>query len=281
MTNTKFFGSEGLTMTSANHLANIAKEYVANYQAAINNISFVNEAVSVNGAEPIVTKIGINNPESIEDTLLKIAKFNSFIAYIREAIKAKNNLMEEIVSVNTWLKENHPEVVDFEFDHKEIDFNDAFAELSIKEQAEYFKLDAICATIGKAIHPNGAYHNARANMYDAMANPAKVSDTKITTYAPVAKGEDVDKVFFDLQKKHRESEARLNAMKHSLEKKVEDFNKAAAEEENAKYDAYTQERQKRINEYNLFAKEERARIAALKIVIPNDLKETYDFLSNL
>ena len=190
-------------------------------------------------------------------------------------------MLENIETANSYLNRMYPDLGEFDNSVDEITFDDAFAELSIKEQAEYFRLNAYCAAIGKTIHVDGTFHNAREKMYNAMSNPAIVTDNKITTFTPTVDCEKVDKAYFELQKKHRDNEARLNAIKHSLDEKVRLTNRERTDEMLAKRSKYYDTKEKAIAEYNEFAKAERARIGALKIVIPNDLKETYEFLTNL
>lgn len=45
--NKVFFGEKGLTQTSANHLANIAKETVESNRQALDSVGFVNVNISL------------------------------------------------------------------------------------------------------------------------------------------------------------------------------------------------------------------------------------------
>lgn len=49
MNNKVFFGENGLTSTSANHIANLAKEFISTNENYLNNISFVNCAIGLIG----------------------------------------------------------------------------------------------------------------------------------------------------------------------------------------------------------------------------------------
>lgn len=82
-----FFKKEGeegvaLTSTSANHIANLAKEYIQGVETQLNNICFFN----VEG----------------------VAQAKSLIAWLREGIKAKENLMKglQTISLEDWCREN-------------------------------------------------------------------------------------------------------------------------------------------------------------------------------
>ena len=55
-----FFGERGITATSANHLANIAKESVKQLENKLNAINFVNQDVSLlAGGNKMSIKIGL------------------------------------------------------------------------------------------------------------------------------------------------------------------------------------------------------------------------------
>ena len=48
--NEVFFGNHGLTSTSANHLANIAKEKIVSNEAKLKNLNFVTTTVDIVGS---------------------------------------------------------------------------------------------------------------------------------------------------------------------------------------------------------------------------------------
>ncbi len=59
-----FFGKDGLTSTSANYIANKAKEYIAELEIKFKNINFINEEVILPGTtEKKYTKKGCNFKE--------------------------------------------------------------------------------------------------------------------------------------------------------------------------------------------------------------------------
>jgi len=90
-------------------------------------------------------------------------------------------------------------------------------------------------------------------------------------------------IFFKLQKEHREAEKIVNLYKarhHDFIKEKDygynikykeysvEYNKKTAENNNASRNAY--------NEFELYKKEERAKIANLRIVIPKNLQSLVD-----
>lgn len=90
-----FFGEQGLTETSANHIANIAKETLKKDEADIAAISFIHKQVSLlNDKTRSDISLGLDEAEcrGIVEKLEHIMKVKSLIAWLREAIKEKNRL---------------------------------------------------------------------------------------------------------------------------------------------------------------------------------------------
>lgn len=112
-----FFKKEGeegvaLTSTSANHIANLAKEYIQGVETQLNNICFFNVEValvgSVGGANTIQTGESSEVLDSLQSLLEGVAQAKSLIAWLREGIKAKENLMKglQTISLEDWCKES-------------------------------------------------------------------------------------------------------------------------------------------------------------------------------
>lgn len=101
MENKVFFGERGLTSTSANHVANLAKEFISSNENYLNSISFINCKVGLIGSDKDQTySLGVQNLNDIEVILADIAKCKALIAWLREAIKAKNALISDINNLN-------------------------------------------------------------------------------------------------------------------------------------------------------------------------------------
>lgn len=280
MIDQSFFGKEGITLTSANHLCNLAKEYLESHRANIDNLKFVNETFSYPGINAVQTTVGINHLPDVIDDVETIAKYHAFIAYMREAIKAKNELLMDKPIFSCFQTEHYPELEE-PYRPETITFDDIFAKKSIKEKNTYYRLEALCSALGKTIHPGRPFHDARKALYDAISKPSKMVNGGIATAKPTVKPKEVDAIFFELQKKHRAAEAQLNAIKHAIELEVEEINNRNEENYRTAYKNYAAQLQIAQSEYRSAVEKHREEVQALKIVVPNDLKETYEFLSNL
>lgn len=91
--NRVFFGEKGITSTSANHLANLAKECMESNRRALEGVGFITSTVRLlSGGQASILTEGRNEQylSSIPELLEEIAEMNTFCAWMREAIKAKD-----------------------------------------------------------------------------------------------------------------------------------------------------------------------------------------------
>ena len=109
----KFFGTSGYTSTSANYIANKAKEIVEGINA--DSIDFITTKVSSlnNNTEMILSRgLDENQLNTLIERQVIASKLNGLISWMREAIRAKETLLKqcERTNFNTWMEENYPDV---------------------------------------------------------------------------------------------------------------------------------------------------------------------------
>ena len=285
-----FFGEGGLTSTSANHMANMAKEYVANLQKDLENIDFVNISAALMGTKDSQVLQEGTTKEELNDvpTMLEnIAKANAFIAWLREAIKARASLIKE---VENFCLEEYCTMVGKEMPHYpeepvEISEDSLIGELNIKERNRYYALEAKCAVLGKYIHPNGTFSQKRGELSNAIKHKHVLigsgRDGIIKTYTPSVERQEVEDMFFKLQTIHRETQAELNSIKFKIEKQITDGNIKMQEDYKVRYNTYKNEILALENELKEWKFKEVQNISSLKIIIPNDHKEIYDIIQKV
>ena len=284
----EYFSTNGITSTSAQHYCNIAAELIKSLGSEIAHISFFNENVEVltNGTSQNTYEVkkGYSNLSRIKDILLEQGDITTLIAYLKEAIKEKENRLAMVKSklLNVWLKENNmEEPVRPLCSGKDYEML-AIDELPDEERLRYFMLEAQAATIGKAIHKNGAVSSA----IDELNSHEKIELTEIANelvkkvYTPCNNKDDVDKMFLDLQRAYRDLNSSLNAIKakvkvRAYEMAMQDSSKYQKDLEN--YRVITNKLQ---SQFDSWAIAESSKIANLKIAIPSGLKAVYDFVSN-
>lgn len=291
-----FFKKEGeegiaLTSTSANHIANLAKEYIQGVETQLNNICFFNAEValvgSVGGATTIQTGGTSEVLNNLQSLLEGVAQAKSLIAWLREGIKAKENLMKglQTISLEDWCKENgmvKPETPDYGHVLTEVEY---YASLPIKERNRYYQLETEAAVLGKYIHPDGHLSDARKELKDKLQHPHKVDgrgrDALIYTYTPTVDVAEVDNVFFGLQKKHREIQAQLNAMKYSCEQAINESTNKVNTEYMAASQKYQAELKDVLGAFKTWKDGKSQEYSKLKIVVPDSLLGIYNTINSL
>jgi len=276
MIQNRMLGKDGLTVTSANHLANIAKEMYEAIENRLESIKLYSRdyMLAVNGNtfrvenESEKSELG-----TLADGLREIGELKSLIAYLREAIKAKTELAGGFNShLDEMIKEGREELKKPEA-NREYTFAEEFGKFTPEQTAKYFALEARCAAMGAFIHPDGAFAEARKDFFEHSKNPTKVTgkgqEAEINTYTSGFTAEEVDGAFFAIQKEYRGIQAEFNKLKSEIENRVAEVNRKAATEHMNAISLYLNARKVEEAKYN-------EEVKALKIVIPQNLKGIYD-----
>ena len=289
--NNVFFKNGFLTSTEAQNICNIAKEAVTNEHERLSAVSFYNtEIASIISPEAFIkTKISPNDISWISESLDKIGRYNALNAWLKEAIKAKEEAMAEvdIMDVTTldfyedYIKPEEPTIGYNSFDEEQV-----MSEWSADKLNRYYTLNSEAAVIGKYIHDSGAIAKARKDLVNKMANPSTVSgqgrETIVFKYIPSVDTEVVEGIYMSLLAKHRKLNAELNSLKAEIKETINKKNIEASiafrdkhtewEYKISEYYSLVKQRDAKINEYKISEKE---RISKLKINVPSSLMDTY------
>lgn len=284
-----FFGETGITSTSANHISNIAKEYTETINNTITGIRlYTTQAELLDGGEPKILSIGEDITYTNFDYFLnETAQANSLIAWLREAIRAKENLTKEVYAQTDYYicEQLGIELPQPPKPVQRITEDDYIATLPLKQRNRYYQIGAYCAVYGKFIHPNGEFAMARKNLNDVIRKPNQINgagkETIIYTYTPTSKSQDVEDVFFKLQEKYRNYQAELNKMKYDIETAVNKHNADESARFQAEQAIYISKQTEICEKVTQWKKDEAEKIMNLKIIIPDALKETYNQINNL
>lgn len=285
-----FFGEQGLTETSANHIANLAKETLKKDEADIAAISFVHTQVSlINVNSRADVSLGFDESEcrSIADKLEHVTKVKSLIAWLREAIKEKNRLHDNVDGEEyaKFLKEWSESHEDNEKIEDALTEQTYLETLSIAERCKIFSLQTEAAIIGKVIHEKGALSKAREEMLKVKRAPSEIVQSGLNNliyyYEPSVSEDVVDELYFALQKKHRSIQAELNSYLHKQEEAIRQ-----SQIEHSQKLAANVERKKNNDELmrHTWSEESKKRhrdISSLKIIIPNQLRTIYEEIQNV
>lgn len=278
-----FFGENGLTSTSANFIANLAKEMYRSKEEYLNSIVFYTTTVKLLGTnDESLLKEGISSTDNIYGTIKEIAQLKSLIAWLREAIKAKERLSVEAENIS--YGELGIEIPEVPVCEKYLTEDDVISSWNIKQRNRYYYLEAFCATIGEYIHPNGSIAAERNKLQKVIQEPHTVSgtgrDTLMYTRTPSLPVEEVEETYMTLQQKYRAFQAELNSLKHQIEDTIQ---KDIATKRIQYESAVSEYRDTmRIFEAQLASKRKEAvqAVTNLKIIIPDSLQTIYDMVKS-
>lgn len=286
-----YFGEVGLTSTSANHIANKAKEHCASLEEELRDVTFINTTLSLldSSDEPkkLSSSCTVEEIESFKDKLDKIAQMKSLCAWLREAIKAKQNLTNSVYTVTTqkWAELTGVTLDVAPVQPKHVNEDDYLATLSIKDRNKMYTLETICSVYGKFIHTDGAFYRARKNLNHRMKNQVELvgegHNTMIRNYTPGVDLQLVEDTFFNLNEIHRKHQAELNSMRHDMQVWIDKKNVELDNEYKNKLFEYNGRHKEVMADYTSWMDAELTKYANYKIVIPNSLKETYEFVNSL
>ncbi len=289
--NNVYFGNEGMTSTTANHYANIAKEMIKRTEKKLYGVKFYQTSISAIGStEKQLMSQGSSDISFIDDALREIAEANSFCAWVREAIREKEAQQFAVnrKDLDEWLKEQGIEIKEEpEYPESEriVEEQDIINTWDINKLNKYYRLGAFASAIGNYIHPGKAvknYNDARVDLHKVVNTPINVEgsgrDTILHYHVPTITPEVVDTQFLKMQDSHRSYEKELNAMKAELKEIVNSMNQQRYDDYQVKIDAYYAEmraynawRNEMRNKLNKWKVSETERLSKLKIVVPKDL----------
>lgn len=286
-----FFDKKGLTETSANYIANLAKETLKKDEADIAAISFIHQQMSlVNDPKRADIHLGMDEAEcrGIAAKLEHIMKVKSLIAWLREAIKEKQRLHNRIEQ-----EERDEFLKEWDEQHKTDDAPIAdpltdetyLDSLPIAERCRIYALKTEAATFGKVIHDKGALATAREKMLAVKHSPTELVRSGVNNfiyyYEPSIDGAVVDEVYFVLQKRHREIQAELNAHLQRQTEAIRLSNMEYEEKLAAKWENDNNRNEQRRLAWSQRLKQRHHEVSELKIVIPNELRSIYEEIQHI
>lgn len=294
--NNVFFKDGFLTSTEAQNICNVANEVIARLTESVNSVQFYNTSITsiVSSDNEVCAGRGTTDIAWIQDAIIKIGQYNSLIAWLKEAIKNKEEALGELSSMRLqdWSEyENYP-APKSPSRKASVTKEDVIRNLEAIELNKYFTLQSKAAAIGKFIHETGSISRAKIILNKVVAEPNKISgagrDTVIYRYTPSVKADDVDNMFLSLMSEHRNLNAQLNFIKAKAVEEANKQNIANEQEYQKARTAYSKEYndwldkiedlQSRFNQYIITEKE---KISKLKINVPNSLTETYKSIKAL
>ena len=282
-----FFGENGLTSTSANFIANQAKEYVESLKEYLSTTNFLDSTIELIGSgKETLSRKGFSSDEvkGIEEVLNAIVSAYSLIAWLREALKAKEDIGKQLreMDMYDWAKENNITLPEYPGNVEKLSESKVIATWSVKDRNRYLTAQTFCSVYGKYIHPDGDFSKARKEFLNKRFNSIEYtecgSNTIIHRYTPTVDQSTIESTFKNLQFKWRENQAIVNSYKHKIDTEIQDdYVKRLAEYRN-EYDRVSEELISIRAKYQGYIENKQKEASALKIIIPNDLKAIYNLV---
>lgn len=282
-----FFGENGLTSTSANFIANQAKEYVESLKEYLSTTNFLDSTIELIGSDKeTLSKKGFSSEElqRIEKVLNSIVSAYSLIAWLREALKAKENIGKQLreMTIDDWARENNITLPKYPGAPSKLLEEDVISEWSVKDRNRYLTAQTFCSVYGKYIHPNGDFSKARKEFLNKKFNSIEYtecgSNTIIHRYTPTVDESLIESTFKNLQFKWRENQAIVNSYRHKIDTTIEDnYTNNVAEYRN-EFNKITEKLDSYRVQFKEYIENKTKEASALKIIIPNDLKTIYEII---
>lgn len=293
-----YFGEEGMTSTSAQHVSAMANVMVQDVKQHLMGLRLYEKSIRVIGdVECKVEEVNNTLPE-ISEGVKQICKANALIAWLREAVKEREQAQQYIqdMTLDKWMELQGIEKpaspvppmmpkINFQ-DYKTI----LDTGLTVKEYNRFVELNSALAVYGDMIHDKGLLTRQKNELARIMQNPTEVKesgrDTIITTYkVDVNVSVDIDNLYTQLQSEYRKLQAEKNGIEAKFSNLAMDYQTRKMDEWKAAKAQYDRDLtrvnselvgiQTRMQEWKKQRMEE---LAALKIIIPNDLKPLYKSL---
>ena len=293
-----YFGEEGMTSTSAQHVSAMANVMVQDIKQHLMGLRLYEKSIRVIGDVECKVETVNNTLPEISDGVKQICKANALIAWLREAVKEREQAQQYIqdMTLDKWMELQGIEKpaspvppmmpkINFQ-DYKTI----LDTGLTVKEYNRFVELNSALAVYGEMIHDKGLLTRQKNELARILQNPTEVKesgrDTIITTYkVDVNVAVDIDKLYTELQSEYRKLQAEKNGIEAKFSNLAMDYQTRKMEEWKAAKSQYDRDLT-RVNselvgiqtQMQEWKKQRLEELAALKIIIPNDLKALYKSL---
>ena len=293
-----YFGEEGMTSTSAQHVSAMANVMVQDVKQHLMGLRLYEKSIRVIGDVECKVETVNNTLPEISDGVKQICKANALIAWLREAVKEREQAQQYIqdMTLDKWMELQGIEKpaspvppmmpkINFQ-DYKTI----LDTGLTVKEYNRFVELNSALAVYGEMIHDKGLLTRQKNELARILQNPTEVKesgrDTIITTYkVDVNVAVDIDKLYTELQSEYRKLQAEKNGIEAKFSNMAMAYQTRKMEEWKAAKAQYDRDLT-RVNselvgiqtQMQEWKKQRLEELAALKIIIPNDLKALYKSL---
>lgn len=297
----KFISTSGLSMSKAQSISNICNQRAKYIDSLLTNVNNVSKHFKQSDGEIYMKQIGKPFPVNVLELLNDKSSYHALQAYLMEAVKYKDNLLEieKYNSFKTELVFPQPPNYVPTTTIKEVDEKWGWEQLSEKEYCEYLEAETYASHIGQYFHRGGVLDNLRKN-YNSDLELSFIELKKDEKIPITSTPNHTEKYLIDLHENlanvHREFEQKVNYYKSKVKNlvsnknieiskinsdiltKAEVANKKLRQEYNELVNDYNTKLSLESLEFNENKEVQSKRISSLKIKIPTNLQPTVDKL---
>ncbi|MBA2735300.1 MAG: hypothetical protein H0U50_00790 [Pyrinomonadaceae bacterium] len=294
-----FFGDDGLSMSEANAVAGKAGDIADTVGRLLNQTGSYVKTTELDGK--IVTLVHPKKIENLVEVAKKDGELYGLKAYLMEAIKAKNSIVDYLKTAEQeiFAEENekihaYDQTEDLYPERKTVNENTVLQKWSLEERAEYYLLEAQVAHLGKKVHPNGILDRLAQESFEGVRYEREElnsgqggTKTHIAEVSSLYTPDEAQSAFYNLHDARRELEKRLNWYKARLQNELNAQQIEAEAEFQSKLNDYAElQKKKREADEQLRSALQSRRLnfvreaSDLKILVPDALRGIYDFVVN-
>lgn len=278
-----FLSQQGVTCTQASRVADFAKLQYTEFEGELEGLKFYSEGIeTIDGDDAKVLSLGRTNLDKLDESIDKMGRLKALCAWLREAVKAHESLelKASSYSFDNYLKEFgleepvQPSLPIF------LTEDDVLAMFDVKKLNRYLYLKAMAGAYGDCVHKGMPIDKARKDFYKKVANPREErvlgNIVYIRSFEPSVSAKELDETFYMLQGKQTRYQQEFNQIKSEIQSRINNdrIDKTSAYAlSNNEYEA---KKSKLYAEYQAYKTKKEKEAAALKIVIPNEIKGIYD-----
>lgn len=279
----QFFSNTGLTSTSANYICNVAKEYLETLHEEIRAFKPYDTYMGlIDSPTKHLVSSGNTDIAILQEHIHVIAEINGLVAWLREAIKQKEDLLHY---AETQVRYSFRPAPEYPSRSTQVTKEDIMKEWSAEKLSKYYALEAVATHYGKYIHPKMPISEMKSDFIKKINNPKVVTgeghDAMLKEYKPTFELHEINFTFMQLQQTYREAEKRLNSIKAEVEEAMAEQNRVQASYYQQILSQYKADQALWETEFDQAVKDEIEKISQYKIVVPAQFKGIYDFLNNL
>jgi Zn-dependent M32 family carboxypeptidase len=279
----QFFSNTGLTSTSANYICNIAKEYLETLHVEIRAFKPYDTYMGlIDSSTKHLVSSGNTDIAILQGHIHVIADINGLVAWLREAIKQKDDLLQYAEAQVRYSFRPAPE---YPQRPTPISKEDVMKEWSAEKLSRYYAIEAVAIHYGKYIHPKMPISEIKSDFIKKINNPRIVTgeghDAMLEEYQPTFELHKINFTFMQLQQTYREAEKRLNSIKAEIKEAMTEKNRVQSSYYQQILSQYKADQALWETEFNQAVEDEIEKISQYKIVIPDQFREIYNFLNNL